>query len=464
MSNSKLPERASLEYLKKLAKDRLKELRRSNPKAKLATAQLAVARDHGFPNWRALKAEIDARQANSVIRFFDACAKGDIQVLRGLLAKDASLARASKPAAEAYPTDLRAAGGRYGGWTGLHSAAQGGHVDAVRLLLKHGADPNAREEGDNTYPLHWAAAGGYLEIVRALLDAGGDVHGVGDVHELDVIGWATFFHAHSHAAGGNTDVVSLLVERGARHHIFSAMTLGDMDLIRKLAEQNPSALDRHMSGFEHGQTPLDFAMNRKRYDILDLLIELGANLEAKDKNGHTALAAAMLRGDREAMSRLHAAGAKHPKTAASPNFKAAMAKMADSIKRGVPMIMVPDVARTLDWYTSIGFKERARYGDDGEVNWGMVAFGKAELMLSMHGKPGPHDASLWFYTDQVDKLYELIKSRQLEAAKAALTGAPGDHAGIEFEQDIDDMFYGARQFSIRDLNGYILYFIQPTQS
>ena len=91
----------------------------------------------------------------------------------------------------------------------------------------------------------------------------------------------------------------------------------------------------------------------------------------------------------------------------------------------------------------------------------MLAFG---LMLSMHGKPGPHDASLWFYTDQVDKLYVLLKSRQLAAAKAALTGAPGDHAGIEFEQDIDDMFYGARQFSIRDLNGYILYFIEPTQS
>ena len=45
-------------------------------------------------------------------------------------------------------------------------------VDAVRLLLEHGADPNAREQGDNTYPLQWAAAHGYLDTVRALLDAG----------------------------------------------------------------------------------------------------------------------------------------------------------------------------------------------------------------------------------------------------------------------------------------------------
>ena len=51
MSNSKLPERASLEYLKKLAKERLQELRRGDPRAKLAAALLDVAREHGFSSW-----------------------------------------------------------------------------------------------------------------------------------------------------------------------------------------------------------------------------------------------------------------------------------------------------------------------------------------------------------------------------------------------------------------------------
>ena len=171
----------------------------------------------------------------------------------------------------------------------------------------------------------------------------------------------------------------------------------------------------------------------------------------------------MLRGDREAMSRLHAAGARQPKTTAPSGFAASIARIADSIKKGVPMIMVPDVASALDWYTSIGFKETARYEDDGLVNFGMVSFGKAELMLNMHGKPGPHDASLWFHTDQVDNLYQLLKSRRLEAAQAELAGEPGGHQRIEFEQDIDDMFYGARQFAIRDLNGYELYFIQSVK-
>ena len=38
MSASKLPERPSLAYLRKLAKDRLENLRQSDPQAKLAAA------------------------------------------------------------------------------------------------------------------------------------------------------------------------------------------------------------------------------------------------------------------------------------------------------------------------------------------------------------------------------------------------------------------------------------------
>ena len=47
MPTSKLPARASLEYLRKLAKDRLDVLRRTDPQAQLAHALLDVAREHG---------------------------------------------------------------------------------------------------------------------------------------------------------------------------------------------------------------------------------------------------------------------------------------------------------------------------------------------------------------------------------------------------------------------------------
>jgi len=121
------------------------------------------------------------------------------------------------------------------------------------------------------------------------------------------------------------------------------------------------------------------------------------------------------------------------------------------------MIRVPDIGKTLDWYVSIGFEEYGRFPGNGPANWGMAAFGKAELMF-MPGKPGKEEVRLWFYTDNVDELYRLFKSRQLEVARAALAGTQAE--GFEFVEDIYDPPYGKRQFSIRDLNGYTLIFFR----
>lgn len=253
MSNAQLPERASLEFLKKLAKERLHSLRRSDPKAKLATALLDVAREYGFSSWRALRAHIEERQRERVTEFIEACRSGTLNAVQKLLFADPELARSR----DAH------------GSTALHAAATRGHRDVVQLLLQHQADPNVRDAGDNATPLHFAAGGGHVDVVRALLDAGADVHGYGDVHESEVIGWATAL------AGPNDvrwNVLPVLLERAARHHIFSAIATGDLDLIRSLVEDNPEALDRRMSRFEHGQTPLHFAIGRQRHYILDLLV------------------------------------------------------------------------------------------------------------------------------------------------------------------------------------------------
>jgi ankyrin repeat protein len=448
-----LPEHASLEYLKKLAKDHLKELRRAQPETQLAAALLAVAREHGFPSWRALKAEVERRQMDTVAQFFDACARGDLSRASALLDQEPSLVDAGNPKAH------------YTGWTALHDAARAGNLPVVRFLLERGARPNAREAGDNTYPLHWAAARGPVGVVQALVDGGGDVHGFGDVHELDVIGWATVFSTRDGEPAGFTpvrlEVTAFLVERGARHHIFSAIALGDLDLIQRVVEADPSALDRRMSRFERGQSAIQFAIGRKRYDILDMLISLGADVEAVDMSGRTALGDAMLRGDEDAMRRLHAAGAHPPQATAVPDLRAAMADLADHVKKGVPMIYVADVAAALDWYASIGFTELSRFADDGQVNFGMVSFGGAELMLTIGGGVRDHDVTIWLYTDAIDRVYEVLKSRQIAVGRAALAGTTPLPPAIRFEQDIEEMFYGVRQFSIRDLNGYELYFIQP---
>ena len=58
-----LPARPNLEYLKNAAKDRLDDLRRSDPQAQLAEAQFALAQDYGFASWPKLKAHVESLAA-----------------------------------------------------------------------------------------------------------------------------------------------------------------------------------------------------------------------------------------------------------------------------------------------------------------------------------------------------------------------------------------------------------------
>ena len=76
MSRSKgrrtLPDNPSLEQLREQAKDRLAIIRTHTPESQLSDAQFALARDYGFPGWRALKAEVDRRSGaiNGLVGYY----------------------------------------------------------------------------------------------------------------------------------------------------------------------------------------------------------------------------------------------------------------------------------------------------------------------------------------------------------------------------------------------------------
>jgi ankyrin repeat protein len=265
-----LPENPNLDWLRKQAKRRLDELRVATPDAKLSDAQFDVARQYGFASWRALKAHVDGLTTDG--RLFEAARNGDMATLVELLD-----ANADKLYVRDKPYE----------WTLLHAAAHNGRLDVVNHLLDRGLDVNAREKGDNTYPMHWAAAAGHVDVVRRLADAGGDVVGKGDDHELEVIGWATCWDGANDAA--HRAVVDVLLSHGARHHIFSAIAMGLADEVRRIVAADPSALTRRLSRNENHQTPLLFAVGRNRPEMVALLVELGADPMVTDGDGYGAM-------------------------------------------------------------------------------------------------------------------------------------------------------------------------------
>ena len=271
-------------------------------------------------------------------RLVEAARTGDVDTLSSILDQHPDKLRMK---AEPYDTSL------------LHLAAHNGHLAAVDLLLKRGLDVNTRERGDNTYAMHWAAAGGHVEVVRRLADAGGDVVGHGDDHEIEVIGWASCWDGCDDDA--HRAVVDLLVSRGARHHIFSAISMNLADEVRRIVAADPSALNRRQSRNENHRMPLHFAVVRNRPEMVGLLLELGADPLAVDGAGQPAAAyATSSEIDRAVMEKIRAmtaaeltsAARGHRAPRASPmDLLALLAlgdmQMADQVRRENPGLIAP---------------------------------------------------------------------------------------------------------------------------
>ena len=323
-----LPPRPDIEWLKKAAKERLAELRARDTAAKLHQAQLEIARDYGFPSWRALKAHVDAHSLDGQI--VAAAVKGNAKDLARLLAE--------------HPAKLAITGGQWNRPL-LHLAAEGGHLDCVELLLRRGFDVNQRDKFDRATALHWAAYEGRLDVVKRLVDAGADIDGAGDEHEMNVIGWATSFRKV------HRDVVEFLLARGATPTIFAAVAIGRADLVRQLVETDRRLVFRQMSKFEHRRTPLHFAVLQNQPEMVALLLELGADPSTKDDRGNTPLNYASPKTDKAISEALIAAGANPAEQ--SPN----------RFESAVPILNVRNVPASIAYYVEkLGFQKEWDWG------------------------------------------------------------------------------------------------------
>jgi ankyrin repeat protein/L-ascorbate metabolism protein UlaG (beta-lactamase superfamily) len=219
----------------------------------------------------------------------DAALKGDLAMVKDLLAKDPALLHV-KGRNEKAP---------------IHWAAQGGHIAVVKYLLSRGAaidDLNIQKETALVY----AAEGGHLKLAELLIAKGANVN-IKTTLDASPIHYALW--------SGKTDMVKLFLKKGSDfkftrdegftllHEAAGGESLEIVDLLLKKG----LAADMK-TGF--GATPLHYAALHGTPEIVSLLIKKGADVNAVSQNGWWPLGLAAGRGNLQKTAMLLAAGAK----------------------------------------------------------------------------------------------------------------------------------------------------------
>ncbi len=184
------------------------------------------------------------------------------------------------------PVDKRDA---YGTQT-LHVAASAGQSEAIRLLVEARADVNAFA-ADGETPLHRAVGNNHLEAMKLLLQLGAKV----DAMASDSFSFPVVHHSLIQRRG--RDVVEILLNAGASTnlrdseygmtalHVAANAKAVEKNLVSFLVERGAdlNAMDKK------GQTALHHAVGFGRFETAQSLIDLGADINAVDKNGNTPL-------------------------------------------------------------------------------------------------------------------------------------------------------------------------------
>lgn len=176
-------------------------------------------------DWPTTPAEVLAylRSRGAYCDICTACHSGDLDRVRELLDEDPTLAgRASE-----YVTYYLGSG------TPLKNAAAKGHLEIVKLLLAHGADPNLREEGiaPNGHALYSAVNNGHLEIVRLLLQHGAHPNPAVE-SSADALSRAI--------ANGDQPMIELLCSYGAARDVELLAYDGDIRTAAAVFAANPA--------------------------------------------------------------------------------------------------------------------------------------------------------------------------------------------------------------------------------
>ena len=193
------------------------------------------------------------------------------------------------------------------GLTALERAVNQGNTDAVAALIRAGADVNTKSSGGRTV-IGWAAFQNRPEIVRVLAKSGADLNA------KDQQGWAPLALALS---AKHFAVIKILIDAGAEANrdqlreeangkqspglpLRSAASKGDLGEVRALIQLGADVNAKDASG----RTILFSAAP----NAIPVLIGAGADVNAKDERGWTALTLAAIAGNAPVVQALIGAG------------------------------------------------------------------------------------------------------------------------------------------------------------
>jgi len=117
-----------------------------------------------------------------------------------------------------------------------------------------------------------------------------------------------------------------------------------------------------------------------------------------------------------------------------------------------PNVFVNDINATIEFYKTLGFSVTMTVPEQGDLVWAMMTCGDVSFMFQTFASLGDglpdvrrqDGGSLLFY----------IKLKGIRAFFERVKGK------VTVLQGLEKTFYGATEFSIRDVNGFILTFAE----
>ena len=257
-----------------------------------------------------------AEDVSDLLALVMAANRRDVASVEALLARNPGLATARILSPDAYSD----------GSTLLHSivsvytSASDEKYEIARLLIEHGADVNAeggQARGAGESALGYAGFFGDVRLVELYLDYGADPNRVSSTGLTPVGATA---HEGSHARRYRTYLPSFeaLVKAGGSYDLGHLIMLNHTERLVAELDKHPDKVNdqiklRHERD-EYG-TPLHEAADDCRSEVAAMLLDRGADLNALDNKGQTALQRAIKRNRDECRGvieilRAHGAGAR----------------------------------------------------------------------------------------------------------------------------------------------------------